>query len=145
MLRTQPSGGSLATILGLLDTSSLKQVSSASKPYALAIKQGPKPTRPRSVLERLTGVRKDPTFGALTTAFSTTADTLIVERSWSLLSDSVYGPNFEFNEYQIVRNVFFALLVKVLYAVVMVALMLPPVTWLLKKLVYAPGQGASQK
>ncbi len=90
-------------------------------------------------------MRTDPTFGVLTTALTTMADTPIVERSWSLLSDSVYGPNFEFNEYQMVRNVFVALVVKVLYAVVMVALILPPVTWLLKKLVYAPGQGPSIK
>ncbi|KAI9713663.1 MAG: hypothetical protein M1812_006635 [Candelaria pacifica] len=143
-LNSQPSGGSLATILGTLDTYSLKQVSEAGKPYALSNKPGPKPSRSRSILEQLTGVRTDPTFGALTTALTAIGDTPIVERSWSLLSDT-YGPNFEFNEYQIVRNIFVALTIKILIAVLMILLMLPPVTWVLKKLVYAPGQGPSKE
>ncbi|KAI9782325.1 MAG: hypothetical protein M1835_004057 [Candelina submexicana] len=143
-LKSQPSGGSLATALGIFDTYSLKQLSEAGKPYALSAMPGSKPSRPRPLLEKLTGVRMDPTLGALTTAVTASSDTPIVERSWSLLSD-IYGLDFEFNEYQMVRNVFVAITIKVLYAVAMIGLILPPVRWLLKMMVYAPGQGASKE
>lgn len=145
--RSTPSGGTLATVLSILDSYSLKDVANSMKPWALSPTPGPGPTERPSLVQRLFGIRNVPDLGTLTTSISGGANRAIVHRTWGLMggSSSFYGPRFHFNEYMKVRNVFIGAAVHFLLAIGMVALALPPFRWLVEKLVFAPGQGATKE
>ncbi len=147
MARSTPSGGTLATLLSILDSYSLRDFANSLKPWALSPTPGSKPTESPSLVQRLFGICNVPDLGTLTTSFSGSANRAIVHRTWGLMggSSSVYGPKFHFNEYMGVRNVFIGAAVHFLLAIAMVALALPPVRWLVKKLVFAPGQGPTRE
>lgn len=134
-------------MLSILDSYSLRDVANSMKPWALSPTPGPKPTESPSLVQRFFGIRNVPDLGTLTTSFSAGANRAIVHRTWGLMggSSSFYGPRFHFNEYMKVRNVFIGAAVHFLVAIAMLALALPPVRWLVKKLVFTPGQGPTKE
>lgn len=141
-----PSGGTLATILGLFDHYSLKEVANAFSPWALSPVQGPKSSRPLSFVTRLLGLRFDPNLGTLTTFVAATGNTAIVHRTWGLQDGGrYYGPKFHYSEYIRVRNALVGIGIHFLLALAGLALLFPPARWLAKKFVYQPGQGASKE
>lgn len=134
-------------MLSILDSYSLSDLTNSMKPWALSPTPGPKPTDSPSLVQRLFGIRNVRDLGTLTTSFSAGPNRAIVHRTWGLVggSSSFYGPRFHFNEYMKVRNVFIGAAVHFLLAIAMVALALPPLRWLVKKFVFAPGHGPSKE
>lgn len=143
------SGGTLATVLTFFDMFSLKEIAASTKPYALSPVPNPKAnSQPRPLAQKLTGTRYVPSLGVQTTFVAGDSDRAIVERTWGLLSlipakkDEFYGPNFQFSEHLKVRNWLSGLLVHLGISLAgIIFVVAPPVRWLLKKFVYAQGQG----
>jgi hypothetical protein len=100
----------------------------------------------KSVMERIIGHRYDPYFGSLTDSLLATADLPIIHRSYGLLdSGKFYGPNFFATAYMKATNAFTAFTYHVALNVTLMWMAVPPVRWLLKKLVYEPGQGPTKE
>lgn len=93
-----------------------------------------------SILQKLLGVRSISDLGAVTTAPNGLADMTIVHRSSSLMHE-FYGKRFFFHQFLYVRNTFIGALVHVAFVFALGLLMLPPVRWVLRKFIFAPGQG----
>lgn len=141
-----PSGGTLATILSLLDHYSFKEVAESSGTWASSPVPGPKHRDSSSLLSNLLGVRSIEGLGTLTTSISAGPNTATVQRSWGLLDGGrFYGPNFSYREYAAVRNMFIGVIVHVAMAFGALLLALPPFRWLIRKFLYAPGQGAARE
>ncbi|KAI9675328.1 MAG: hypothetical protein M1817_001231 [Caeruleum heppii] len=141
-LDANPSGGTCATLLALLTQYSLKDVAEANKAWALSPVQGTRCPNPAGWL----GVRQVPDLGTLTTWIAATTDRAIVHRSWGLMGEgSYYGPRFRFTEHLRVRNYLIAVAIHFMTSVGMLALVFPPVRWLLKQYVYAPGLGPDRE
>lgn len=51
--RGKPSGGTIATILNILDVYSVRQIATANSPYAISPLPGPKSSNPSSWITRL--------------------------------------------------------------------------------------------
>lgn len=137
-----PSGGTCATFLAMLEQYSLKEIAESSKPWALSPVPGIRYPNPAGSL----GVRQVPDLGTLTTWVGANADRAIVHRSWGLMGrGSLYGPRFRFTEHLRVRNYFIAVALNLLTALGMMALVLPPFRWLLKQWIYAPGLGPERE
>ena len=89
--------------------------------------------------------------GTQTTSIQGYADTPIVYRSWGLLTSEdlkgeSYGPNFKFSPHFTVRNAFVGVMVHITITLMPLVLALPPVRWLMAKLVvFQPGQGPSRE
>jgi short subunit dehydrogenase-like uncharacterized protein len=58
---------------------------------------------------------------------------------------STYGPSFSYTHYARVRNAFIGILFHYAFLTVVGLLLLPPVRWFLKKLIYSPGQGPTKE
>ncbi|KAL9129068.1 MAG: hypothetical protein Q9217_002375 [Psora testacea] len=146
-MNSMPSGGSLATLLTTFDDFSMQQIVDAgSGNWSSSPIPGPKATSSTSLATRLFGVRSIPNLGTVTTSLNAGPNVAVVQRSWGLLAGgSYYGPKFQFREYVTVRNRLVGAAVHIALAIGMMALALSPVRWLLKKLVYAPGQGPSKE
>lgn len=139
------SGGTSATILALFTKYSLSDLSRSNAAYALSPIPAPKPTTPLHRDSRLTGARHLPTLGTLTVSPTHLTDRSIVHRSWGLLGGSnFYGPNFQYSGYLRVRNSLIGMLIHLGLGIGMLALILPPVRWLLRLFMYAPGMGADR-
>ncbi|PLB37020.1 uncharacterized protein BDW47DRAFT_44824 [Aspergillus candidus] len=138
------SGGTLSTILTSLDTTSLSDMSKAMNPFALVAATPPKDITRAPLTSRLLGVRSVPDMGTLTTSPTGITDAAIVHRSSTLMPE-FYGPRFHFQQYLRVRNALVAVFVHVALCVALLLLLLPPVRWLLKQLVYAPGSGPAME
>ncbi|KAA6413668.1 MAG: Saccharopine dehydrogenase Homospermidine synthase [Lasallia pustulata] len=145
-LSSTPSGGTLLTALGILDHYSWKEVAKATMPWAMSPVPRPKSVRSTPFMSKLLGVRSVPDLGTLTTSITAGPNAAIVYRSWGLFDGGdFYGHNFEYHEYMRARNAFTGVALHFAIAIGMVALAIPPVRWLLKKLVTVPGQGASRE
>jgi short subunit dehydrogenase-like uncharacterized protein len=135
-----PSGGSLATALGLLDHYSLSEVQASMKPFALSPAPPPKPSSSRPFLSRILGPFSYPGLGILTTSLMAAPNVAIVQRSSGLMPQ-LYGSNFHFAEYMEVSNYAFGVLVH--FAIVFGSLFLAikPLRSLVRRFGYQPGQG----
>ncbi|KAF4548740.1 Hypothetical protein D9617_25g060690 [Elsinoe fawcettii] len=147
-VKAKPSGGTLASLLGLFDSYSLSFVGKAMKPWALSpiapVKTQDSKVSP-SFFQTLTGVRSVPDLGTLTTSLQGAVDRTQVYRTWGLIdSGKFYGASFRFFPYMTARNVFVGLLTHLAIAVGGLALLLSPLRAILKRLVYAPGQGPTR-
>lgn len=141
-----PSGGTLATVLGLLDHYSLKEVAESSGTWASSPVPGPKDIASPSLLSKLIGIRYVEGLGTLTTSVSAGPNVATVQRSWGLLDGGkLYGPRFSYHEYAAVRNAFIGIIIHFVVIFGALALALAPVRWLLRKVLYAPGQGATRE
>lgn len=147
-----PSGGTLATILGLFGTYTPGQIMAAARPEAISILPVAKPSSasPRSFL----GVKSVPDVGTVTASIQASADEPIVHRSWGLFRSSreqfsgiseAYGPQFNFYCQMNARNIFMGILTNLVLAIAPLFLLIPPVRWLLGQVVSQPGQGSSDE
>lgn len=142
-LKASPSGGTLASIFGLFDEYTLKEIAQASDPWALSPVQGTK-TLP---LTSLLGVRNVPGLGYLSTSVSALSNRSIVHRTWGLMeAGNLYGKKFHYEEYMQVRSLFVGVVTKVLigFAMLLIAT-LPPLRWILRKFIPAPGTGPDKE
>ncbi|KAF1990987.1 hypothetical protein K402DRAFT_389188 [Aulographum hederae CBS 113979] len=140
------SGGTLLTVLTIMDSYPLSTLAASMKPYALSPIPGPTLPSPFSLLSKIIGVRSVPDLGMLTTSPTGSTDITIVNRSWGLLDGgNLYGHKFNFHEFFRVRNWFQGLLMHFSLSFGMLALMAPPVRWAVKKLVTQPGFGPSEE
>ncbi|KPM43505.1 hypothetical protein AK830_g3076 [Neonectria ditissima] len=152
-ISSTPSGGSLATALGLFDVFSIEEVKAASSPYAQSPISHAEPSRPKdSILEKILGVRTVPNLGMLTTSPMGSTDIAVVERTWGLLSetpsrkDQFYGPRFTWAEYLKTRNWLSGVFLHWMLMVGIVLLaFVPSVRALLKRRVFQPGEGAKRE
>ena len=139
-----PSGGTLATVLSVFESYGLKGLARASKPWAMSPIPGPKSARPASLISRLFGVRRVRGLGILTTSIAGSTNAAIVQRSWGLINrGQYYGPKFQYKEYLTVRNILVGVFMHFVFTFSAMALFLWPFRWLVRKLVYPPGEGAS--
>ncbi|KAK5001934.1 hypothetical protein LTR28_012049 [Elasticomyces elasticus] len=159
-MKAAPSGGTLATVLGLFDRYSAKEVADSMKPHAMdAVMNGVGKGQQRGLgarrrkgwVERVFGVRTVPGLGTLTTSLQGGPDTPIIYRSRSLLTTpstttTTYGPNFTFEPYATARNALLGALTHLTLTLGTLALLLlpTPLRRLLSHFIYAPGQGPSR-
>ena len=144
-LKGTPSGGTLATVLSSMDHYSLKEIRRSSGSWATSPIPGPKSQIPRSWVSKFLGIRSVQGLGTLTTSISAAADVAVVQRSWGLLDGGkLYGSKFQCNEYMRVRNSVIGIAIHFAFAFAGLALIFPPVRWLTKKFLYAPGDGADR-
>lgn len=145
-LKGTPSGGSLATVLSIMDHYSLKEIRKSSGSWATSPVPGPKSQSSRSWVRRLLGIRSVPGLGTLTTSISAAPNIAVVQRSWGLFDDGkLYGSRFQYDEYMRVRNSVVGIALHFALAFAGLALIFPPVRWLAKKFLYAPGEGADKE
>ncbi|KAI4142551.1 MAG: hypothetical protein L6R39_004893 [Caloplaca ligustica] len=148
-MRSQPSGGTLATAVGLLDHYTLGQLAKAFTPWALSPIPGPKSSVEVPFKTRLLGVRQQPHLGTLTTSITASPNVAIVQRTWGLLGGPrSYGPNFQYHEYMRVKNSLAGVIIHFAVRLSLLALAVPPLRWLIQYAAhnfYAPGQGASRE
>ena len=141
-----PSGGTLATLLTILESYSPKGMARATKPWAMSPIPGPSSTKSTPITTRLFGVRRVSGLGVLTTSIMGSSNAAIVQRSWGLLEQGqYYGPKFQYREYMTVRNVFVGVFVHFALVLSAMALLLRPCRWLVKKSIYAQGEGPTEE
>jgi len=140
------SGGTANTAITLVEGYPLSFLAKSMKPYALSPIPAPKNAQGGSFLTRLLGYRRVPDLGILTDSPQSGSDIGIVNRSWALFSGGKwYGPKFEFDEFMRVGSAFMGAAVHFIGAFVVVGLYFAPFRWLMKKLVFQPGQGPSKE
>ncbi|KAG8165503.1 hypothetical protein KVR01_004055 [Diaporthe batatas] len=157
-LNSAPSGGTVASVLEFFDTYSLKETADAFKPYALSPVPNPASAQHGLPLRtKLTGLRTVPHLGQLTTFLAADTDRATIGRTWGLLSQAgggggsargseAYGPNFHFSEHMRARNWLSGLAVHYGIAVSGLLLaLLPPLRWLVRRLVYKQGDGPGRE
>ena len=134
------SGGTLNTAISLFDAFPLNEIRKSFEQWSLAPTPGKSHGRP-SIWTLLTGLRTVPGLGQLTTSITSKTNAAIVDRSGSLLE---YGPEFRFDELLRPNSAFAGFLMH--WSIILGSLMilLPPVRWLLLKVVYQPGQGPAR-
>ncbi|GAB7348833.1 hypothetical protein MBLNU459_g7542t1 [Dothideomycetes sp. NU459] len=147
-LKGLPSGGTLATVLSLFESYTLKKIGEASKPWSLSPVAPPQfsPLEGKSLYEKITGVRVVRDLGTLTTSLQGATDATVVGRSWGLFEGGqYYGRKFRFQPYMHARNVFTGALVHFAIVLGMASLLLAPARWLFRQLVFQPGTGPSRE
>ena len=116
------------------------------KPWALSPIPGPASDKPVSLFSRIFGVRVVPKLGILSSSLAAKPNEAIVQRSWGLFDGGkFYGSNFTFHEYQRAGSKLsgFASHLALTFGLFLVTL--SPFRWLVKKFVYAPGQGPTKE
>lgn len=142
----RPSGGTLLTVLSILDTYGISGMAVVNKAFALSPVSGPEVQPNESLFSKITGVRTTPHLGTLTSSISASVNKAVVERSWGLLENGkLYGPNFSYAEYMRVKGFVTGVLLHYAFVFGALALVFPPVRWLAKRLVTQPGQGPSKE
>jgi short subunit dehydrogenase-like uncharacterized protein len=69
-----------------------------------------------------------------------------VQRTWGLLGGAkLYGPNFYYEQYMRTDSYARGIALHFVINFGIVLLMIPPVRWFLKKLIYAPGNGPTEE
>ncbi|CAI7661811.1 unnamed protein product [Penicillium manginii] len=138
------SGGTLNTIISIFDWLPTSKLLKFTGPFSLAAGPSPKDIPRETILQKLLGARSVRDLGILTTSPNGMADMAIVYRSSTLMPE-FYGKRFAFHQFLNVRNVFIGALVHVGMMVGLSLLLLPPVRWLLRKFIFAPGNGPSMQ
>ncbi|KAI0526321.1 hypothetical protein F5B22DRAFT_632832 [Xylaria bambusicola] len=151
-IHSAPSGGTLASVLGLFEVFSFKQVAESHKPYALSPIPNSKPAPKASVLSLLTGAYYIPNLGLQSTSITAGTDTAVVQRTWGLfqqestLRKNAYGPNFTYREFTKTRNTISAMAMH--YGLLVGGVLLAfcaPFRNLMRRFVFQPGQGPTQE
>ncbi|KAJ5952812.1 uncharacterized protein N7479_011225 [Penicillium vulpinum] len=140
MVSSGPSGGTLSTVLTTFESFSMSELSKSMTPFALAASPPPKNIPGESILAKLFGVRSIRDLGTVTTSPSGICDMTVVHRSSSLMPE-LYGQNFVFHQFLSVRNALIGVAIHIGFLIAVSLLALPPVRWLVRKFVFAPGTG----
>lgn len=144
--KSTPSGGTVATALGIMDRYSLKDVANSAGTWASSPVPRTGPEDGPSLLSKIFGVRTIPGLGTVTSSPAADPNVVTVQRSWGLLEGgSLYGPNFTFHEHMRVRNITIGIFVHFALSFLSLAITLPPVRWLAKKFSHAPGSGPTKE
>ena len=138
--RTLPSGGSLNTILTNVANIPLTEFAASTSPFTL-VPDAYKQKDNRSWVQRFFGLRTVQGLGMLTTAFTTTTNAPIVQRSNMLLD---YGPHLRYEELGSAGNPIRGIAIHWIFSVGPLLLKLAPIRWLLRLFVYQPGQGPTR-
>jgi len=153
-MKGAPSGGTLATVFNIFDTYTLAQILASAKPGSMSALPIAKMPKSGGLQSTLLGVHAVPDLGTLVNSIQASADVPLVHRSWSLYRTSAsqcqeqakpYGADFNFSCYMNVRNVFTGVLMNLALALSSVFLLVPPVRWILAKLVTQAGSGATEE
>lgn len=129
-----------------MDHHTLSELSASSKPFALSPIPGPRSHSTASPFTKILGIRTHPVLGLLTTSIQAGADIPIVQRTWGLLGGAkLYGPNFYCEQYMRTTSRLRGIALHFAITVGIVLLVIPPVRWFLKKLIYAPGDGPTEE
>ncbi|KAI0971848.1 hypothetical protein F4678DRAFT_472321 [Xylaria arbuscula] len=151
-LHAAPSGGTLATVIGLFEVFSFKQVAASHKPYALSPIPNPKSAPKASIQSILTGAYHIPNLGLQSTSVTGGTDAAVVHRTWGVLQQEpalrkhAYGPNFTYREFAKTRNIATAMVTH--YGLLIGGFLLAfcsPFRNLVRKFVFQPGQGPSRE
>ncbi|KAJ5178480.1 Saccharopine dehydrogenase / Homospermidine synthase [Penicillium coprophilum] len=138
------SGGTISTILTTFEAFSMSDLSKSMTPFSLAASPPPKKVPGESILEKLLGARSIRDLGTVTTSPSGICDMTIVHRSSSLMPE-LYGPHFFFHQFLSVRNALIGVAIHIGFLIAVSLLALPPVRWLVRKFVFAPGSGPTKE
>lgn len=146
-LNASASGGTLSTVLTLFDSYSLLDLSKSFARWGLSTVNAPQQSYSKSIFETVTGLRTEKDLGGLLTdSIQGPTDIPLVHRSWSLYEGGeLYGPNFYLSAYMRAKNLFHGLAVHIGLTFGFLALIFPPVRWLLQRLVTQPGDGPSKE
>ncbi|KAH7419616.1 Saccharopine dehydrogenase-domain-containing protein [Cadophora sp. MPI-SDFR-AT-0126] len=145
-LTSSPSGGTLNSVLSLMDTWSLKDIATAHEPGSLSPIPVPKAQSYKSIVTKIFGFRSVSDLGILTSSLGGTADRPIIYRSWALLGgDKTYGPNFHFSEYMKARNYLGAIAIHFGLMIGSVLLAIPLFRTIARKYVVKPGDGPTRE
>ena len=141
------SGGTLSTVLTLFDSYSLIDLGKSFARWNLSVVVPPQQSYSKPILERLTGLRMEHALGGLLTdSIQGPTDIPLVHRSWSLYEGgNFYGPNFYLSAYMRAKGLFRGIVIHLALTFGFLALILPPVRWLLQRLVTQPGDGPSKE
>ncbi len=143
--KSQVSGGTVASAIGIIEHFTLKQLAETAKPFVHSPVPGPTAATSKPWYTTLLGIRHVPLLGTLTTYVGAASDVPIVERSWGLLGGAgTYGPNFRYSEYLRVNSAFYGMIIHFGLIVGQIALLFPFVRWALRKFVIQPGAGAGE-
>ncbi|KAI0199551.1 hypothetical protein F4808DRAFT_451345 [Astrocystis sublimbata] len=151
-LHSAPSGGTLATLIGLFETVSFKEIAASHKPYALSPIPNSKSAPKASIQSKLTGSYHIPNLGNQVTSLTAGTDAAVVQRTWGLLQQEAalrkhaYGPNFTYREFMKTRNLLTAMMMH--YGLVIGGALLAfcsPFRNLLRSFIFQPGQGPSRE
>lgn len=125
---------------------SRKELSESMKPWALCPIPGPTSDKPVGLYSKIFGVRVVPNLGILSSSLAAKPNEAIVQRSWGLFeSGKFYGSKFTFHEYQRAGSKLSGFASHLAITFGLLLLTLSPFRWLIKKFVYAPGQGSSKE
>ncbi|KAM0716590.1 hypothetical protein Q7P37_008035 [Cladosporium fusiforme] len=146
-LKATASGGTLSTILTLLDSYSLMGLSKSFSRWALSTVKPPKQSYSKPIYERLTGLRTENDLGGLLAdSIQGPTDIPLVHRSWSLYEGgSLYGPNFYLSPYMRAKNLVHGLALRIGLTFGFLMLAIPFVRWILQRLVTQPGDGPNKE
>jgi len=145
-MKATASGGTLSTVLTLLDSYGLKDLAKSSARWSMSTVQAPQQSYSKSIVERLTGLRTNEDLGGVLTDSLQTVDIPIVHRSWSLYdSGKLYGPNFRFNPYMRAGGILKGLSLHFAITFGFFALLFPPIRWILARYVTQPGSGSTKE
>ncbi|KAL6241555.1 hypothetical protein RBB50_011578 [Rhinocladiella similis] len=153
-----PSGGTLATGLGLLDHYSGKVIKECMNPFCLSPARlkpytkdtlyppNPEPnTYARTGMQKLTGVWSYPRLGNLVTSISAKPNEAIVHRSAGL-TPYFYGFNFSYEEYMAVGSPLVGVLINFALVLLTLFLAFPPTRAIMKMFAkHKPGSGPTKE
>jgi short subunit dehydrogenase-like uncharacterized protein len=141
------SGGTLSTVLTLLDSYGLMDLAKSFSRWGLSTVIPPQQSHSRPIWERLTGLRMEHSLGGLLTdSIQGPTDIPLVHRSWSLYeSGQLYGPNFYLSAYMRAKTLVRGILIHFALTFGFLFLLFPPIRWLLQRLVTQPGDGPSKE
>lgn len=136
-----PSGGTLDTLLSIRDKYSLSYLRKAFSPFSLS----PAPPNtsskgPRPFIAKLLGPFHVPHLGLLTTSITARTNEAIVYRSAAFMRET-YGSKFQYSEFLRVPNRLVGVGLHFGLGLFTLLLTFPPLRWLARKFVYAPGSG----
>nr|OQO31878.1 hypothetical protein B0A51_00884 [Rachicladosporium sp. CCFEE 5018] len=145
-MKGSASGGTLSTILTLFDRYGLGELAKSSARWSISAVKPPKQDYSKSLTEKLTGLRTVNDLGGTLTDSLQSVDIPIVHRSWSLYDGGrLYGDKFHFTPYMRASGALQGLAVHFAMGFGLLALLLPPVRWLLQRYVTQPGSGATKE
>ncbi|KAH6661305.1 Saccharopine dehydrogenase-domain-containing protein [Truncatella angustata] len=151
-LHSAPSGGTLATVFGLFDKFTIKEIADAHEPYALSPVSNPHNAPRASLFSKLTGLYDIPNLGLLHTSITAGTNAAVVQRTWGVFKQDparqkqFYGPNFTYREFMKARN--FVIGIAMHYGLMIggaLLMFVPPFRNLVRRFVFQPGQGPSKE
>lgn len=135
-----PSGGTLATVMGLFDNYSASEIMASLNPFVLSPSPPTDKGSNRSLLSRVFGPFSYPGLGIITTSMSASPNVAIVHRTSGLMPE-IYGSNFKFAEYYQVSSYAMGVAIHVGLMFASILLAIKPFRIIVKKFIYQPGQG----